>query len=273
MRRIVIFWMSFFLVFHVDANDLTDHLFEEKYPYPEKEMLSFASCSKGPVKFVPMSQGNGEFVVISNGLNESCFANVRRRMAEQLYLKDAERAVSAQLNPDDYDFGFQFAEATSSLSQLTYEVSTLVSPFQINCFEACRYLEEQIIRNFNTYYFLHSPSDYGVDATMINKDVLLFKAENATSTGNISFHIPSDQIQSLPGGDLEFLADGIIVRGGKYYFEEGGAFWYDSKITYTGEVVELYDVSSGTCFNVDKFDLYFRRVLQSVGRDQLCVER
>jgi len=273
MRRVFIFWISIFLVFHVEANELTNHLFEEKYPYPEKEMLSFVSCSKGPVKFVPMSEGSGEFVVISNGLNESCFASVRRRMAEQLYLKDVERSVSSELNPDDYDFGLQFSEATSSLNQLTYEVSTLVSPFQINCFEACRYIEEQIIRVSNTYYFLHSPSDYGVDATMINKDMLLFKAENATSTGNISFHIPTDKIQSLPGGELEFLADGIIVRGRKHYFEEGGAFWYDSKVTYAGEVVELYDVSSGTCFNVDKFDLDFRRELKSVGRNQLCVDR
>ena len=273
MRRVFIFWISIFLVFHVEANELTNHLFEEKYPYPEKEMLSFVSCSKGPVKFVPMSEGNGEFVVISNGLNESCFASVRRRMAEQLYLKDVERSVSSELNPDDYDFGLQFAEANSSLSQLTYEVSTLVSPFQINCFEACRYLEEQIIRVSNVYYFLHSPSDYGVDVKMINNDVLLFRAENATSTGNISFHIPADKLQSLPNGDLEFLIDGIIVRGGKHYFEKGGAFWYDKKITYDGEVVELYDVSSGTCFGVDKFDLEFRRVLQSLGRDQLCVER
>jgi hypothetical protein len=58
-----------------------------------------------------------------------------------------------------------------------------------------------------------------------------------------------------------------------HYFEEGGAFRYDSKITYAGEVVEFYDVASGVCFNIDKFDLDFRRVLLSVGRDQLCVER
>ncbi len=45
------------------------------------------------------------------------------------------------------------------------------------------------------------------------------------------------------------------------------------RLPIAGEVVELYDVSSGTCFNVDKFDLDFRRVLQSLGRDQLCVER
>jgi hypothetical protein len=273
MRRIAIFWISVFLAVHVEANDLTDHLFEEKYPYPDKEMLSFVSCSKGPVKFVPMSEENSEFVVISNALSASCFANVRRKMAEQLYLKNAERAGSSELNPDDYDFGLHFAVTTSTQKQFNYEVSTVISPFQINCFEACRYLEEQIIRVSNVYYFLHSPSDYGVAIKMINNAVLLFTAENATSTRNISFHIPTDKVQSLPSGDLVFLADGIVVRGGKHYFEEGGAFWYDSKITYTGEVVEFYDVSSGVCFNVDKFDLGFRRVLQSVGRDQLCVER
>jgi len=273
MRQIFIFWMSVFLVVHVEANDLTDHLFEDKYPYPAKEMLSFASCSKGSVKFVPMSVGNSEFVVISNALSESCFANVRRRMAEQLYLKDAERAVSSELKPDDYDFGFQFTEAISSQNQLTYEVSTSVSPFQINCFETCKYVEDQIIRVSDVYYFLHSPSDYGVDATMINDDVLLFAIQNATSTGNISFHIPTDKLQPLPNGDLEFLADGIIVRGGKHYFEKGGAFWYDMKITYDGEVVEFYDVASGVCFNVENFESDFRRELKSVGRDQLCVDR
>lgn len=273
MRRIFIFWMSVFLAVHVEANDLTDHLVEEKYPYPNKEILSFISCSKGPVKFIPMSEENSEFVVISNALSESCFANVRRKMAEQLYLKDAERTGSPELSPDDYDFGLQFAEATSALNQLTYEVSTLVSPFQINCFETCRYIEEQIIRVSNTYYFLHSPSDYGVDATMINDDVLLFAIQTATSTGNISFHIPTDTLQPLSGGDLEFLADGIIVRGGKHYLEEGGAFWYDKKITYDGEVVEFYDVVSGTCFNVNKFESDFRRELKAVGRDQLCVDR
>ena len=273
MRRIFIFWMSVFLAVHVEANDLTDHLVEEKYPYPNKEILSFISCSKGPVKFIPMSEENSEFVVISNALSESCFANVRRKMAEQLYLKDVERTGSPELSPDDYDFGLQFSEATSSLNQLTYEVSTLVSPFQINCFETCRYIEEQIIRVSNTYYFLHSPSDYGVDATMINDDVLLFAIQTATSTGNVSFHIPTDTLQPLSGGDLEFLADGIIVRGGKHYLEEGGAFWYDKKITYDGEVVEFYDVVSGTCFNVNKFESDFRRELKAVGRDQLCVDR
>ena len=273
MRRIFIFWMSVFLAVHVEANDLADRLLKEKYPYPDKEILSFASCSKGPVKFVPMSEDNSEFVVISKALNESCFANVRHKMAEQLYLKDVDRASSSELKPDEYDFGLQFTEATSSLNQSTYELSTLVSPFQINCFETCRYVEDQIIRVSDVYYFLHSPSDYGVDAAMINDDVLLFAIQTATSTGNILFHIPTDKIQSLPSGDLEFLADGIVVRGVKRYFEKGGTFWYDMKITYDGEVVEFYDVASGVCFNIENFESDFRKVLRSVGRDQLCVDR
>ena len=272
-NAVFVFFIFLTSVIEVWSKDLVEHALTDRYPYPNKVLLSFTSCSDGPVEFVPSTGGFLDFVVISNKLDNSCFADLRQKFAEQLYQEDSERAGDLGLAPTDYDFGLDFIEMRAEQNQERYEVASVISPFQLTCVEDCRYLEDQIVRVSSDYYFLHTQSDYGVEVTMINSNVLLFKTGNATYTGNLIFDIQRGVLTALPSGELEWVADGIIVRGAKRYFKEGGAYWYDKKIDFSGGVVEFYDVEGGTCLAIDEFDVEFQKQLKLLSKEKLCVDR
>jgi len=74
-------------------------------------------------------------------------------------------------------------------------------------------------------------------------------------------------------GELWFFSDSVIVRGQKGYLKEGGAFWYDSKLDYSGTFIEHIDTKDGTCLEKERLYSALENELISANKMQLCVLR
>ena len=272
------------------ASDLADQIFKDGVPLAKQEILNFTSCAEGPVKVIPLYKSDYRddyfndvfleqleyFVILAEKLNESCFGKLRFEVAQRLYSKDSERVAESDLNPSNHNFNLKFSSERAGKDQTSFEQSKVLSPFQTNCFERCKYVSDQMLKIGSNYYFLSRPSDGGVEVSMINKDVIHFEVHMATRTHNIILYRENNQIVLLPSGSLEFLDDGIIVRGAKSYLKEGGAFWYDSKLDYQGNTIHFLDVVGGAytaCINIEEFNEDFMSKLHSLGLSRLCVER
>ena len=75
---------------------------------------------------------------------------------------------------------------------------------------------------------------------------------------------------SLPDGGLKFKKDHILVKGQKSYFDGGGAFWFDSKINYAGERIELIN-SGNTCKDITGFYEGLQKAMKKQGLQDFCV--
>ena len=75
---------------------------------------------------------------------------------------------------------------------------------------------------------------------------------------------------SLPNGKIEFKKDHILVKGQKSYFEGGGAFWFDSKRNYSGEIIELIS-KDNTCEDITMFHESIQKAMKKQRLQKFCV--
>jgi hypothetical protein len=154
---------------------------------------------------------------------------------------------------------------------ITFEMAEITSLFSEKCGETCRPSSEVILIYKERYWFMRGSNDKGVESKFINKDTILIRNLMTTHVRNYIFDINTKLFTSLPNGGLEFKKDHILVKGQKSYFEEvGGAFWFDSKRIYTGEIIEL--ISNGnTCENITMFHENIQKAMKRQKLKELCV--
>jgi hypothetical protein len=117
---------------------------------------------------------------------------------------------------------------------------------------------------------MRGSNDRGVESEFINKDTILVRNLMSTHRRNYFFDINTKLFTELPDGGLEFKKDHILVKGQKSYFEGGGAFWFDSKINYAGERIELIN-SGNTCENIIRFQEWLQKAMKKQGLQEFCV--
>ena len=118
---------------------------------------------------------------------------------------------------------------------------------------------------------MRGSNDNGVESEFINKDTILIKNLMTTHVRNYIFDINTKLFTSLPDGGLKFKKDHILVYWQKSYFEEvGGAFWFDSKINYAGERIELIN-SGNTCEDIIRFYESIQKTMKKQGLQEFCV--
>jgi hypothetical protein len=276
-------YIRFFLIFFAllaffsnpsIANQFKDELFKQKYPYSYFQIARFISCSEGSVEIVPLTNKFSEFAVIARKLDEKCFGKVNRELADFMFRNIENRKDQNSLQPSLYSFDLEFEWKDSEQTKFPYEISKILSPLQLQCGEGCRYATEHLIKVGKDYYFMAYPSDMGVDAMMITDDIVLFEIQMSTHKRNVIFNRAFKELGHFPNGDLEFFDHSIIVRGQKSYLKDvGGAFWYDSKRNFKGEILEFLDVKGGTCIERSKFYQELENKLIAAGKTQLCVFR
>ncbi len=253
-------------------SQLSEQFSRQRYPFPDFQVARFASCSEGPVDIVPLRDDSEEFVLVSNNLNQKCFRKISRELAEFLFENTDNRKEDAFLDPILYEFGLEFERKNSQHTNFPHEIVNTLSPLELSCSEKCRYSNQQLVKIAETYYFLLYSSDYGIEARMITDDLILFQIHMATHTRNVTFNRALSKPVQFPDGDLEFLPDSVIVRRKKSYFKDvGGAFWYDMRVNFNGEIIEYLDVEDGLCVDRNKFYESTENRLIAAGKDQLCV--
>lgn len=254
------------------VNSFNEELLERKYPYSYLQLGRFISCSKGNVAITPLNDTFEEFAVIASKLDEKCFGEVNKRIAIYLSEQVENREKEKSLQPSLFDFNLLFEWKDSEQTKFSYEISNVLSPFQLSCGEECRYATEQLIKVGKDYYFLSYGSDHGINAKMITNEVVLFEVNMSTHKRIVVFNRVSREIGQFPNGDLEFFDKSVIVRGQKSYFKNvGGAFWYNTRRNFKGEILEFLDVDSGTCIPRGEFYKELENKLIVANKTQLCV--
>ena len=153
---------------------------------------------------------------------------------------------------------------------ITFKMIEIASLFSEQCGERCRPSSEIILIHKGRYWYMKGSNDKGVESKFINKDTILIKNLMTTHVRNYIFDINTKLFTSLPDGGLEFKKDHILVKGQKSYFEGGGAFWFDSKINYAGERIEL--ISNGdTCRDITWFYEWLQKAMMKQGLLEFCV--
>jgi len=155
---------------------------------------------------------------------------------------------------------------------ITFKMIEIASLFSEQCGERCRPSSEIILIHKGRYWYMRGSNDNGVESKFINKDTILIKNLMTTHVRNYIFDINTKLFTSLPDGGLEFKKDHILVYGQKSYFDGGGAFWFDSKINYAGERIELIN-SGNTCRDITRFYESLQKAMKKQGLQEFCVTR
>ena len=155
---------------------------------------------------------------------------------------------------------------------ITFEMVEIASLFSEQCGERCRPSSEIILIHKGRYWFMRGSNDKGVESKFINKDTILIRNLMTTHVRNYIFDINTKLFTSLPDGGLKFKKDHILVYGQKSYFDGGGAFWFDSKINYAGERIELIN-SGNTCEDIIRFYESIQKTMKKQGLQEFCVTR
>jgi hypothetical protein len=253
----------------VTDNEIRKKFFEDKYPYIRMQFYRFSACSKGAVK-IPINEELKEFAIVSTELNYECLGEVSRQISH--HLGDEMRKMWGDDAPPSYPSNLKIEWKKVQRKDISYEVASIPSPFNLSCGERCRYANEDLVKIKNKYYFLSYSSDSGINSNVINKDLILFKVIMSTHRRNLILNRTLGKLGYFPNGDLEFLEYAVIVRWQKSYLKNvGGAFWYDSKRDYSGNIIEFLDVRDGKC--IDRKDFYeeMEKKLIASGKTQLCV--
>lgn len=230
-------------------------------------MLRFLGCSRGNVNVIPVSEKFEGFAIVTSQLDESCFKKVSDN-----FEKNIKKSSSNSFHIDDISsLNFNWKKIKST--NYTYEITKTISPLYRACGETCRFMNEDLIKIYDNYYFLSYPSDLGINAEMVSENIILFKAQMVTHTRNLILNIKHETLSMLPNGDIEFENNSILVKGQKSYLKGGGAFWYNSKRNNDGDLIEFVDVKSGVCIPKNKFYEQIEKLLNKAGKDELCVIR
>ena len=153
---------------------------------------------------------------------------------------------------------------------ITFKMIEIASLFSEQCGERCRPSSEIILIHKGRYWYMRGSNDRGVESKFINKDTILVRNLMSTHRRNYFFDINTKRFTSLPNGELEFIKDHILVKGQKSYFEGGGAFWFDSKRNYSGEIIEL--ISEGnTCEDITRLHVTIQKAMKKQGLETFCV--
>ena len=155
---------------------------------------------------------------------------------------------------------------------ITFKMIEIASLFSEQCGERCRPSSEIILIHKGRYWYMKGSNDKGVESKFINKDTILIKNLMTTHVRNYIFDINTKLFTSLPDGGLEFKKDHILVKGQKSYYEGGGAFWFDSKINYAGERIELIN-SGNHCKDITRFYEGLQKTMMKQGLQEFCVTR
>ena len=153
---------------------------------------------------------------------------------------------------------------------ITFDMIVITSLFSQQCGERCKFSNEVILIYKEKYWYIRGSNDRGVESKFINKDTVLIKNLMSTHRRNYFFDINTKRFTSLPNGELEFKKDHILVKGQKSYFEGGGAFWFDSKRNYSGEIIELIS-KDNTCEDITMFHESIQKAMKKQRLQKFCV--
>lgn len=211
-------------------------------------------CSKAEVNFYNLE--DEVYIFESSNLSMSCL--------EKEFLNHLDNF------PSNVTPGAVIRNSITISEDIDYSNITIASLFSQRCGEQCEFSDEAIIIYQDNYWYLRGMNDNGIQGFLLNKEILHIQNYNSTHTRNYIFNVKDKKFTSLPNGELTFNKDHILVTGQKSYFTEMGAFWFDNKINFNGEIIEL--ISNGnTCKPNNSFNEKIKLAMEKMKLNEFCV--
>lgn len=174
---------------------------------------------------------------------------------------------------DDNPVGFDekiIRDKKNIIADINYTYIKITSLYSQKCGEKCTFSDESILIEKNNFWYFLGDNDKGIVAKFLNDKNILIQNLNSTHTRNYVFNINSKKIYNLPTGNLKFEKDYILVQGQKSYFIEHGAFWFDYKINYFGEIIELIN-NGKNCKKITSFNKKIQIAMNKQMLKEFCV--
>ena len=210
--------------------------------YINNDIDRFSQCTND--KIVSFSHDRHILIILKN-IDLSCLKKNNLKLAKQKINK--LKTI--------YILDFNLKIKNSNNGNLPFEWIRIKNPLKSRaiCMGSCRHSIDQIIKFNNHYYYLSHDADFNTDIDLIDKNKILFKIQNATHQANLVFNIKKQKINRLPNGNLSFQENYIVVYNNKSYYKEGGAFWFDTKIDYNQNFLEVMEYKK-YCKSLNRFN-------------------
>jgi len=138
-----------------------------------------------------------------------------------------------------------------------------------------------------------SPSSYNDEIKVLLKDIIDVEKDSykiiqtnkdnfyhvivdySTHDRNYIYNVKSKTLSSIGDGGVVIKDDVIHRYWAKSYFDGGGAFWYNIKVDFSGEYLELVNIEKDKkCYSIEKFKHMsneFIKLFKKQKLDKLCV--
>ena len=252
MNKFLLFLFSYFLIITSAYADNQNNYYRNY----------FESCG---AKNVELSSLKEDVFIFS-------FLNIDLKCLEKKFLSHLKKfPVESFASNSPVKFNENIIRSNKKYNEnIKYAIIKITSLFSQKCGESCTFADELILKQGNNYWYVRGTNDKGVNAKMISDNVINLQNLMSTHKRNYIFNVKEKKINFLPNGDLQFKKDHILVKSQKSYFNEGGAFWFDSKINYSGEIIELTN-DGNYCEKKNSFNNNIQNAMDRQNLKKLCV--
>jgi len=161
----------------------------------------------------------------------------------------------------------KFDEATATLMEIK-------SVFDICSGEFNPFCKHNLIIDNEKFIYVRTSDQ--AETSLLKENTYHIVNRMSTWRNNYIFHADKNKLVELGvGSTLEFEDDSITKYGVKSYWDGGGAFWYNLRIDYEGNYIELInEEDSDKCYPFEKFNHKneeFKNIFKEQGLKELCV--
>ena len=165
-------------------------------------------------------------------------------------------------------------EITGKFDEASVTLMEIKSVFDICSGEYEPFCKDNLIIDNDKFIYVRTSDQ--AETSLLKENTYHLVNRTSTYRSNYIYYADKNKLVDLGiGGTLEFEEDTIIKYAVKSYWDGGGAFWYNVKIDYEGNFIELInEEDSDNCYPLEEFDHNneeFKNTFKQQGLKELCV--
>jgi hypothetical protein len=175
-----------------------------------------------------------------------------------------------------YDGKYKINLINSEEDDFFYEIISIQNPFTFfaKCGDRCEFGNEEILKVNNKFYYMHhGHGGFNNFVKLQKKQLAKFSIQLTTHKRNFFFNIKKGIFSYLPDGDVKLYNSYYEVYWQKSYFKGGGAFWYNARRDYEGNLLEILPRQPNqdfVCVNRDRLSDEIKKFLIKSNKEEFC---
>ena len=236
-------------------------------------------CSSADVKVL-------SYLYIGEGLNKDCLVSEYNKVFKQDSHKKLFAYTDWSRNPNGKsESKIVYPEYQTEIKNYpdAENIKIITSIWSFNCGETCRPAKDFLYEAKGKFWFAvpNEPADMKILKMDAESIPLLIQVIEYYSTGsrNNILHIPKGKIFNIGSGGVDISAlslEEVVLKKSwsKGYFNQGGAFWYDSVLTlnFDTEKSTWKYINSSSCNCMKKEDFLEASGLEKAAFDDISDE-